>query len=60
MDGWVKLGGTRYEVIHLYQQLREPRPGGGGVDTTGCENTDALFASIRTDFMALVRSTGAA
>jgi hypothetical protein len=46
MDGWVKLGGQKYDVIHFYQQLRPPRANGGGVDVTAARSCSHPFRPI--------------
>jgi len=56
MNGWVRLGAQKYDVIHFYQQLRPPRANGGGVDVTGCDRGAELFTPISADFTDVVDS----
>jgi len=56
LDAFVKLGGQKFAVIHLYQQLRSPITNVAGVDTTGCERGADLFAPISADLTDVVKS----
>lgn len=54
--GSAKLNGTKFDVVLFFERVREPRPGGAGVDTSGCSDLRGLTGPVEAEFVALVRS----
>ncbi len=50
LDGWAKPGGLRFDVVHIYQRIRD------GSHLDGCERGLDFFAAVTPDFTAVVRS----